>query len=178
MALTKLSRSTQAFLASDSRFERCPADVLTAVSQVELLLANECEDAMFAASQERWLKANTYSYDAARKAASALLLAHGWRVRNGPGAHQAVVAFVEGWIGTMPAPGPRIAKTFAASRKARHDDEYPYREASARSADELRTLAEDDIRLMNAVREALGLAIVADAVPTKANVRRWGQRQA
>lgn len=80
------------------------------------------------------------------------------------------VAALPNWLGNGPNPGPRIATTFHASRKARHDDEYPHPHAPDRTPEDLRVLAEDDIRLMNAAREALGLSVLPELVPTKSNI--------
>jgi hypothetical protein len=66
------------------------------------------------------VKANTYSYDGARKSVEAWLLSAGWRVRAAPGAHAAVVEIVSRWLGETDNPVPRIARTFAAARRARH----------------------------------------------------------
>jgi hypothetical protein len=55
------------FLTADERIERCPPDVDYAVSVIDRVLVEEAEDALHAAAQGRWVKANTYSYDGARK---------------------------------------------------------------------------------------------------------------
>jgi hypothetical protein len=112
-------------LAADPRIERCPPDGDYAESVLERVLAEEVEDALHAAAQDRWAKASTYSYDGARKCVEAWLLSTGWRVRATAGARAAVGEIVARWLADADAPGPRIAKTFAAARKARHDDEYP-----------------------------------------------------
>lgn len=164
------------FLGRDPRAERCPSDPAYARRQLERIAANECEDALHAAAQGRWAKANTYSYDGARKAVEQLLVAHGWRIRNIAGAHLAVVEVVSEWLGEAPPPGPRMAKQFGASRKARHDDEYPSPDARTRTDRELRALAEDNARLVNAVREQLGLDVLKAIVPIEANLTRRPER--
>jgi hypothetical protein len=111
-------------------------------------------------------EANTYSYDGARKSVEAWLLSAGWRVRATAGSHAAVVEIVARWLGEAPDPGPRIARTFAAARKARHDDEYPSPAAPERTARELRALALDNARLINEVRRQFGLEPVAGIVPS------------
>jgi hypothetical protein len=154
------------FLTADERIERCPPDVDYAVSVIDRVLVEEAEDALHAAAQGRWVKANTYSYDGARKSVEAWLLSAGWRVRAAPGAHAAVVEIVARWLGDAANPGPRLARTFAAARKARHDDEYPSPEAPERTMRELRALALDNSRLINEVRQRFGLEAVDDIVPT------------
>jgi hypothetical protein len=154
------------FLEADERIERCPPDVDYASSVIDRVLVDEAEDALHAAAQGRWVKANTYSYDGARKSVEAWLLAEGWRVRAAPGAHASVVEIVARWLGDADVPGPRIARTFAAARKARHDDEYPSPDAPERTSRELRALALDSARLINEVRRQFRLEAVDDIVPT------------
>jgi hypothetical protein len=81
-----------------------PADEAFARDVLEQV-ANDGEVVLFAAASGRWAKAHTLSYDAARKSVEALLLARGWRVssRRG-GAHQAVAAVVDVWLGSMRHP--------------------------------------------------------------------------
>jgi hypothetical protein len=154
------------FLEADEQIERCPPDVDYASSVIDRVLVEEAEDALHAAAQERWVKANTYSYDGARKSVEAWLLAEGWRVRAAPGPHASVVEVVARWLGDADVPGPRIARTFAAARKARHDDEYPSPDAPERTTRELRALALDNARLINEVRRQFRLEAVDDIVPT------------
>ncbi len=154
------------FLSSDERIERCPPDVDYATSVIDRVLVEEAEDALHAAAQGRWVKANTYSYDGARKSVEAWLLSAGWRVRAALGAHAAVGEIVARWLGNTDDPGPRVARTFAAARKARHDDEYPSPTAPERTSRELRALALDNARLINEVRRQFGLEVVDDIVPT------------
>lgn len=158
------------FLGRDDRVERCPPNADYARLVVEEVLREECEDMLHAAAQGRWRKANTYSYDAARKSVEAWLLAGGWRIRAATGAHLAVTRVVDAWLGTSGDPGPRVARAFGASRKARHDDEYPSPQAATRTPDELRALVLDNARLVNLVRVALGLATEPNIVPTEANL--------
>jgi hypothetical protein len=154
-------------LAKDPRIERCPPDGDYAASVIDRVLAEEVEDALHAAAQGRWSKANTYSYDGARKCVEAWLLSAGWRVRATTGAHAAVGEIVARWLANADDPGPRIARTFAAARKARHDDEYPSPAAPERTSRELRALALDNARLINEVRRQFGLDAVAAIVPTE-----------
>jgi hypothetical protein len=154
------------FLEADERIEKCPPDIDYAVAVIGRVIAEEAEDALHAAAQDRWVKANTYSYDGARKSVEAWLLSAGWRVRAAPGAHAAVVEIVSRWLGETDNPGPRIARTFAAARRARHDDEYPSPTAPQRTARELRALALDNARLINEVRRQFGLEVVGGIVPT------------
>lgn len=168
--------AVQTFLSSDRRCERVPVDTSYAATVVERIADEEGVHTLFAAAQERWEKANTESYDAARKAVEMLLLAHGWRVRTTPGAHAAVTDVVAAWLGAAAPPGPRIAQKFGAARKARHDHEYPSSNAFRRSERELRELSLDNIRLYNLVRGTLGLAEREDLVPTDDNVRQYASR--
>lgn len=161
----------------DDRFERVPPDEAFARDVLEQV-AEDGEVVLFAAGRGRWAKAHTMSYDAARKSMEALLLASGWRVtsRRG-GAHQAVAAVVDAWLGSAPPPGPRIARKFAAAVVARHSEEYPHPRDPARTDRELRELALDNIRLVNLAREVLGLDSRDDLVPTEDNLARFtGER--
>jgi hypothetical protein len=94
------------FLEADERIERCPPDIDYAAAVIDRVLAEEAEDALHAAVQDRWVKANTYGYDGARKSVEARLLAAGWRVRAAPGAHAAVVEIVSRWLGETDNPDP------------------------------------------------------------------------
>jgi hypothetical protein len=60
-------------------------------------------------------KANTETYDAARKAVEMLLLSAGWRVKSAGGGHQAVVEIVQRWLGSQPPPGPRSREPFVST---------------------------------------------------------------
>lgn len=135
------SPAVEQLCGEDTRFERVPADEPFARSVLEQV-ADEGEVLLFAAARGHWAKAHTLSYDAARKSDEALLLARGWRVtsRRG-GAHQAVAAVVDAWLGPAPPPGPRIARKFSAAVVARHSEEYPHPRDPARTDRELRELA-------------------------------------
>jgi hypothetical protein len=161
-----LPTAVMEFLSADERIERCPPDVAYAFTVIDRVLVEEVEDALHAAAQGRWVKANTYSHDGARKSVEAWLLSAGWRVRAAPGAHAAAVEIVARWLGDTDNPGPRIARTFAAARKARHDDEYPSPAAPERTVNELRALALDNARLINEVRTKFGLDALERIVPT------------
>ena len=163
-----LPPQVQAFLATDERAQRCPPDSGYASTVLENIIDNECEDALHAAAQDRWQKANTYAYDAARKAVEAWLLATGWRIRPVAGAHAAVVDVVDRWLEPAEDPGPRIARSFGAARKARHDDEYPSPNSRERTPAEYRALALDSMRLVNRVREELGMETATGITPTDA----------
>jgi hypothetical protein len=138
---------------------------------IERVCEEECDLALVAAVRNTWTKVNTLTYEA-RKAVEALLLATGWRVRSAPGAHAAVSDVVTHWLHDRPDPAPRSAARFAASRKARHDDEYPHPNARLRSEPELRSFAQDNVRLLKLVRKELGLTERADLIPTEANLRK------
>jgi hypothetical protein len=165
------------FLAGDERLERCPPNESYAEQVLERIVAEEVEDMLHAAAQGRWRKANTYGYDGARKAIEAWLLMFGWRVRAAPGAHAAVVEVADRWLSEEPAPGPRIARSFSAARKARHDDEYPSPTAPERTKRELRALTLDSARLINETRTAAGLQPVDGIVPTDALLHERPERR-
>jgi hypothetical protein len=133
-------------------------------------LAQDGQVLLYAAAQNRWAKAHTLSYDAARKSVEVLLLTRGWRVSGRGGGHLAIVAVVDAWLGTAQPPGPRIARKFAAAVVARHAEEYPHPRDPARTDRELRELALDNIRLMNLARQVADLEPRDDHVPTEANL--------
>ena len=171
-----LPAAVQEFLDNDQRAQRCPPDPRYALAVLESVIENECEDALHAAAQGRWQKANTYAYDAGRKAVEAWLLANGWRIRSVAGAHAAVGEIVGRWLEPTDDPGPRMARSFGAARKARHDDEYPAPNAPERTAQELRALTLDSTRLVNRVREELGLKPTDDIIPTEAVLEERPER--
>lgn len=173
---TKLPPRVTSFLEGDDRAERCPPDVSYAARVLDRTIEEEIEDTLHAAAQGRWQKANTYSYDAARKCIEAWLLACGWRIRPVAGAHAAVGEVANQWLRADVQAGQRIASSFAASRKARHDDEYPSPRSVDRTDRELRALALDNIRLVNRVREACGLP-AEDVVPTEDVLERRPERR-
>lgn len=105
--------------------------------------------ALFAAARGQCAKANTLTYDAARKSLEALLIAHAWRIRAVAGAHAAAADVARAWLYERPAPGPRIAAKFSTARKARHEDEYPDPRSRRRTENELRALPQDNVRLTN-----------------------------
>lgn len=160
-------------LRSDDRFEEIPRDVAYAERVVDAVLVAECEVALFAAARGQWAKANTLTYDAARKSLEALLIAHGWRLRAVAGAHAAAVEVVQAWLYDQPDPGPRIAAKFSSARKARHEDEYPDPRTRTRTEDELRALTQDNVRLTNLIRMELGREPALEVVPTAENVARF-----
>ena len=165
--------SVRDLLSSDGRVQRVAADGDYARRIVETVCEEELVLALFAAAREQWSKANTLTYDAARKAVEAALLAAGWRIRAVAGAHAFVGDVVDRWLGPGADPGPRIAARFSASRKARHDDEYPHPEGRRRSTAELRALAQDNVRLVNFALEKLEVDPRPDLVPTDANIDRF-----
>lgn len=175
----ELPAAVASFLEADERVERCPADATYAEKILQRVLIDEVEDVLHAATQGRWRKANTYAYDGARKTVEAWLLMSGWRIRATFGAHAAVVEIVDRWLSREADPGPRIARSFSAARKARHEDEYPSPMSPERTDRELRALTLDSVRLINEVRDATGQAAVADLVPTDAVLeqRRPEQRR-
>jgi hypothetical protein len=174
MSLVDLPAPVRELVTADERFEPCSADRVYAQRIADDVIGQECEDASHAAAQDRWRKANTYSYDGARKVVEAFLLAHGYRVRNVPGAHLAVVEVVDRWLRGSDDPRPRIARSFAIARKARNEDEYPSPRQAERTTRELRALALDNARLVNVVRDALGLPEEPTIVPTPQNLRGRG----
>jgi hypothetical protein len=165
------------FLEGHELLERVPPDEEFARRVLDDVVTEECEDVLHAAAQSRWRKANTYSYNGARKSVEAFLQAHGWRVRNARGAHMAVVDAAQHWLAAIDdRAGPRIGDSFATSRKARGDDEYPSSRAPVRTDKELRPLVLDNVRLINAVREHLSLDVRRDLVPTEENLSRRPER--
>lgn len=174
--MTSLPASVTSLLEADARAERCPADPDYAAGILDDIITEECEDMLHAAAQGRWRKANTYSYDAARKSIEAWLLAHGWRIRAAAGAHAVVVSIADAWLGRASEPGPRIARSYGASRKARHDDEYPSPHAANRTDRELRALVLDNARLINLVREAMSQPRTPAIVPTEQHLARRPER--
>lgn len=139
-------------------------------------LAGDGEVLLYAAAKGRWAKAHTLSYDAARKSIEALLLTRGWRVSSRGGGHQAIVAVVDAWLASAPPPGPRIARKYAAAVVARHAEEYPHPRDQARTDRELREFALDNVRLMNLVRQVLGLDPRDDLVPTEQRLAPFTDR--
>jgi hypothetical protein len=174
--VSSLPVTVATFLEGDERAERCPADPDYAAVVLDDVVAEECEDMLHAAAQGRWRKANTYSYDAARKSIEAWLLANGWRIRSTAGAHAAVVSVADVWLGRGEAPGPRIARSYGASRKARHDDECPSPNAMTRSDRELRALVLDNARLINLVREQMGKQGDPAILPTEERLEQRPER--
>lgn len=167
------TRVAQLLEGAPSRYERCPADPAFAVDQIELLVDSECQHVLFAAMRQDWNRANVDAYDAARKSIEMLLLAHGWRVRNAPGAQAATGDVAAAWLGAEEPPGPRLAKSFAAARPARHAAEYPSPRDATVADRELRGYTLDTVRLVNRVRTELSLAGRDDLVPMDANVAAW-----
>ena len=158
------------FLTTDQRISRAPRDPDYARGQLEAVADGECFHALIAGARGDWQKANTETYDAARKAVEMLLLSVGWRVKSSGGGHQAVVDIVQRWLGSQPPPGPRIAQKYGASVKARHDHEYPHPRNFPRTARELRELTLDNVRLVNLVRTQLGMPVRGDLLPTDDNL--------
>jgi hypothetical protein len=174
--LGALPTAVLGFLERDHRAERCPPDRAYATAVLDRIISNECEDVLHAAAQERWVKANTYGYDGARKAIEAWLLATGWRIRPVAGSHAAIVDVVHHWLGASDEPGPRISRSLGAARKARHDDEYPSPAAPERTDRELRALVMDSARLINLVRQELGLVPRVSIVPTETTLEARPER--
>lgn len=162
-----------ALCGEDDRFQRIPADPVFARHVMESLLEGECDLMLYAASKGNWTKAHTQSYDAARKSVEQLLLDQGWRVSGKGGGHHAVVQIVNAWLSDAPGAGPRMARKYAASSTARHQDEYPHPKDNHRTDKELRELTLDNMRLMNYVRRTLGLEDRPDLIPTESNLQRF-----
>lgn len=158
------------FCGSDDRITRVPRNPEFARQVIEGVANRECVHVLFAARRGDWIMAHTQSYDAARKSVEQLLLNEGWKVGTAGGGHAAVAELVQSWLGDAPDPGPRIAKRYQASMKARHSHEYPDPRDPTRTAKELRGLTLDNIRLMNLVRGTLGMIDRPDLVPTGENL--------
>lgn len=127
---------------------------------------------MYAASKGDWATAMTLSYSQARKAASMLLLAYGWRVPNQAGKHMRIAEAIDSWLGGEEGNGPRLADSFSRSRKARNNEEYPDSRAPLPDDGALRQLTLDNMRLVERVRAELDLP-PTDLVPTEEAVERW-----
>lgn len=155
------------------RYERCPADPEFARQLADRIIDSECQQVMFAALRDDWLRATTDAYDGARKALEMLLLSAGWRVRNAPGAHIATGDVATAWLQAADPPGPRIAKSFTSSRPARHANEYPDPRDPPLTRTTLRGYTLDNIRLVNLVRVHLGLDDRPELVPTDDNIAAW-----
>lgn len=159
--------------AHPDRYVACPPDPDFARRLTDRIVDSECQQVMFAAFRGDWLRAATDAYDGARKAVEMLLLDAGWRVRNAPGAHIATGDLVTAWLAVAEPPGPRIAKSFTSSRPARHANEYPDPRDPPMPDATLRGYTFDNIRLVNLVREHLGLEPRPDLVPTDQNITAW-----
>ena len=131
---------------------------------------------MYAASKGDWSTAMTLSYGQARKAVSMLLLAHGWRVPDQPGKHLRIAEAVDAWLGTEQGNGPRLADSFARSRKARHHEEYPDSRAPLPDERALRQLSLDNMRLVERVRAELDVPQPDDAIPTDEAIDSWADK--
>ena len=86
------------------RYEPCPADPDFARQLVDRIVDSECQQVLFAAMRDDWLRATTDAYDGARKAIEMLVLASGWRIRNAPGAHIATGDLATSWLQATPPP--------------------------------------------------------------------------
>lgn len=110
--------STMQELLRSGRVERVPADPPAAADRVHACLEHLRSAEVLADSDPAMAYAALY--DAARKALTAHMLAHGLRVTNRPGAHEAV-----GIYGTaeLVDPGGSIAR-FQVMRLIRNRSEY------------------------------------------------------
>jgi hypothetical protein len=132
---------------------------------------------MFAASRDEWARALTSSYDAARQAVSMLLLRDGWRVPDqARGKHLVLAEAAAAWLSAGGENGPRLAKSFQSSRKARNNFEYPDSQAPLPSDQELRGMTLDNVRIVELARQEVGLTRRDDAVPTDENIAKWQPR--
>jgi hypothetical protein len=155
---------------ADDRIKRVASDSEFARRIVASVGERECRHILYAARMDDWIMAQTQSYDAARKCVEQLLLTEGWQVAAAPGAHLAVAEVVSAWLRDAPDPGPRVAKSFAASVKARQAHEYPDPNDPGRTDKELRGMTLDNVRLVNLARAVLGLGPRPDLIPTEDNV--------
>jgi hypothetical protein len=77
------------------------------------------------------------AYDAAHDVGQALLAAHGFRTRNGPGQHEALGRYLRAILSTPP--GDKAARRFDQLRRSRNQSHYeaaPIGKAAADQAEE------------------------------------------
>jgi hypothetical protein len=161
------------YAATSDTVERGAADPAFAL---DILAGLDADYVLYAASKGDWATAMTLSYDRARKAVSMLLMANGWRVPDQPGKHARIADVVEAWLGGEDGNGPRLADSYARSRKARNNHEYPDSRAPLPDDAALRQLTLDNMRLVHRARLELGLPSDDTIVPTEDNIRRWRPR--
>lgn len=153
---------------------RCPADPDYAVETIRGRVSDHHDYVMFAASRGQWAQALASSYDAARQAVSMLLLHDGWRVPDqARGKHLVLAEAAAVWLSAGGGNGPRLAKSFQSSRKARNNFEYPDSQAPLPAEHELRGMTLDNARIVELARQEVGLSRREDAVPNDENITKW-----
>src|SRR3954470_4110588 len=109
-------------LARGGRIERVTADLAAAWSRVDEAKTHLASSATIADSDPAL--AYLALYDAARKAITAHMLAHGYRAAHRSGAHQAVGLYAEATL-TAGAAAPNV-QAFDRMRKIRNRSEYEH----------------------------------------------------
>lgn len=107
-------------LTREGRLEQVPADPAAARERIQEARRHLGSSGMLAGSDESL--AYVALYDAARKAVTAHMLAHGYRSANQVGAHQAVVLYAEAILGVGSAAAAVAA--FDRMRRVRNRSEY------------------------------------------------------
>jgi hypothetical protein len=107
-------------LARDGRIEAVSPDLNAAWSRLDEAKTHLASSAALAKADPSL--AYVALYDAARKAITAHMQAHGYRVTNRPGAHHAVGLYAEATL-TLGATGPHV-RAFDRMRQVRNRSEY------------------------------------------------------
>ena len=115
-------------LARDGRIEAVATDVGAAWARVDEARTHLVSSAALANSDPAL--AYVALYDAARKAITALMQAHGYRVANRPGAHQAAGLYAEALLATGAA--AVHVRAFDRMRQIRNRSEYAHQPITTR----------------------------------------------
>jgi len=115
-----VAKATVAGLLRDGRIEQLNPDIPTAWSRVDEAKTHLVSSAALAATDPTL--AYVALYDAARKAIAAHMQAHGYRVTNRPGAHQAVGLYADATLASGDAL-PHV-RAFDRMRQVRNRTEY------------------------------------------------------
>lgn len=102
------------FLTTDDRISRVPVDPEYARDQLEQIIRGECYHALVAGGRDDWQKANTETYDAARKAVEMLLLSMG-----GASSHRVAVTR-QSWKSFSAGSAPSHLQGRASRRSTQH----------------------------------------------------------
>lgn len=153
------------------RYQAAPPDPEYAVRVLDDVVDSELDLVMVGTDRRKFGRAMVLSYDAARKATEAVMLAMGLRSTK-LGGHAAVTDFAEEEFIDSEAER-RDGRLFATARIARNADEYPQPGDVRRSEEELRQLAQACVRLVGHCRSRMALDARADLVPTDAKVAEY-----